>query len=476
MKNVVIIGGGITGLSTAYYLQQRARRDGVSIRCLVLEKDEKLGGKIQTENIDGFVLEKGPDSFLARKTAATDLCRELGLEGELVGTNPNARKTYILHKGKLHRLPPGTQMGIPTQFGPFATTGLLSVKGKARALMDLVLPRNETDGDQSLGGFLARRLGDEVLEAIAEPLLAGIYAGDARKLSLRATFPQFEMIEKKYRSLILGILAQKRAVQSPSSATKHGSVFLTVKSGLGTIVKRLTEELGAETLRTKSKVTQITARMREERFEYTIHLDHGEHVPADAVVITTPAFSAAEIFPHRDTISEVLQQIPYVSVATIVLAFPQDAVSFPLDGTGFVVPRKEGRTITACTWVSSKWLHTAPEGHKLLRCYVGRAGDEAIVDRPEEEIIAKVRQDLSDIMGITSEPLFTRLTRWKQSMPQYTVGHLNRLQEIETEIMNRWPGLLIAGAGYKGLGVPDCILEGKKTAEQVLEYILQKRA
>jgi oxygen-dependent protoporphyrinogen oxidase len=471
MKQVVIIGGGITGLSAAFYLKRFAAEKELPVRFHLFEKEAHFGGKIQTEQFQGFVMEKGPDSFLARKTAIIDLCRELGLEGELVGTNPQARKTYVLHQGKLHRLPPGTQMGIPTQFGPFATTGLLSVRGKARALMDLVLPRLETEADQSLGGFLARRLGDEVLEAIAEPLLAGIYAGDARALSLRATFPQFEQIEKKYRSLILGILAQKREAQAASSGSRPGSVFLTVKSGLGTLVEKLTEALGAGVLHAQRSVTRITPQASAGSTAYAVELEEGETITADAVVITTPAFAAAEVMPQEGAIHSLLKQIPYVSVATIVLAYPQEAISFPLDGSGFVVPRKEGRTITACTWVSSKWPHTTPEGYKLLRCYVGRAGEETIVERTDEEIVARVRRDLSEIMGITAEPLFTRVTRWRQSMPQYTVGHLDRLQQLESAIMQRWPGVWIAGAGYKGLGMPDCILEGKKTAEQAIAYL-----
>ncbi len=523
-KTVIVIGGGITGLSAAYYLQKQARAQGVPLRVQLFERDARVGGKVDTELFDGFVVEKGPDSFLARKAAAVHLCRELGLQDDLVGTNPRAKKTYIWHGGKLHRIPDGLNIGIPTQFVPFATTGLLSVSGKLRAAMDLVLPRSDDSGDRSLGGFLARRLGDEVVDRMAEPLLAGIYAGDSRNLSLRATFPQFEQLEKQYGSLIRGMLAQakaagKRAVPGagPAPVSETGrapavegsasvrekslpqSVFLSLRGGLIQLVNRLAEVLGPGVIHTSTAVREIrqvtvdqpgamlTADQAEAMLSrdqtgastgdirpparYRVMMETGDVFEADAVVVTIPAYDAARILPQSFEPATVLGKIPYASVATVAMAFHASSIVHPLDGTGFVVPKQEGRNITACTWVSSKWLHTAPKDKVLLRCYVGRAGEEAIVDEPDESILRKVRQDLNDSMGIQVDPIFTRITRWRRSMPQYTVGHLERLDAFQKEVKRQFPGLFFAGAGHTGLGIPDCIQQGKNTAEQAIEHL-----
>ncbi|MFC4769636.1 protoporphyrinogen oxidase [Effusibacillus consociatus] len=467
-KTVIVIGGGITGLSAAYYLQKQARETGISLRVLLFERDARVGGKIETEVFNGFVVEKGPDSFLARKTAAVNLCRELGLEDDLVGTNPDNKQTYILHKGKLHRIPAGLNIGIPTQFLPFATTGLLSMSAKVRAAMDLVMPRSKVTGDQSLGGFLARRLGDEVVDHMAEPLLAGIYAGNSRNLSLRATFPQFESLEKKHGSLILGMLAQ--AKQAHANQSLPHSMFLSLRGGLIQLVDKLAEVLGPEVIRTSIGVREIKKGTNENNQPpYELILENGDKFEADAVVVTVPAFESARMLPQSFEPAATLEKIPYASVATAVMAFPAASITYPLDGTGFVVPKKEGRTITACTWVSSKWMHTAPPDQVLIRCYVGRAGDEEIVDESDESILTKVRQDLKDIMGIEAEAIYTSITRWRKSMPQYTVGHLDRLNAFEKEATKQLPGLFFAGAGFTGLGIPDCIQQGKEAAARVLE-------
>lgn len=494
-KTVVVIGGGITGLSTAYFLQKQAREAGITCRVLLFERDEKFGGKIETERVDGFVIEKGPDSFLARKVDALDLARDLGLEDEIVGTNPQNKKTYILHKGKLHRIPAGLNVGIPTQFVPFATTGLLSVGGKIRAGIDILLPRAKQSGDQSLGGFLARRLGDEVVDQMAEPLLAGIYAGNSRNLSLRATFPHLEALEQKHGSLILGMLDQARQIKaskqraagsatsgtgsapSAQSGSTNGkkipqTMFLSFKRGLRQLVDSLEKVLGSEVLHASASVREIKNLSNiGEAPKYRVVLDNGETVEADAVVVTTPTFDAAKLLPPSFEPLKTLEKIPYASVATVILAFSADSISFPLDGTGFVVPRTEGTSITACTWISSKWMHTAPEGKVLFRCYVGRYGDEAIVDESDEAIMQKVFHDLEQSMGVTAKPLFTRITRWRKAMPQYTVGHLDRLKSFEQEAKEQLPGLFFAGAGLSGLGVPDCIQQGKNAAKETLAFL-----
>jgi protoporphyrinogen/coproporphyrinogen III oxidase len=478
-KTVVIIGGGITGLSAAYYLEKKAREQGVDVRPVLLEADDRLGGKIQTETVDGFVIELGPDSFLVRKPAAVNLCRELGITGELVGTNPNARKTYILHQGKLHRIPQGLNIGIPTQFVPFATTGLLSWSGKLRAGLDLVIPRGKQQGDQPLGAFLERRLGSEVVDHMAEPLLAGIYAGDLRKLSLRATFPQFEQLEQKYGSLVRGMLAQAKEAKAtqaqqtpqqpePGAAPLPNSVFVNFESGLERFIEAIRDALQTTEVRLNTKVAGIEP---EEGGGYRIRLEEGEEIVADAIVLTAATFQAAEMLPEAFAGRTHLQQVPHATVATVVLAFDKGVVDFPLDASGFLVPKKEGRTITAATWTSSKWVHTAKDGKVLMRFYVGRASDSAIVEQSDEEIVARVRKDVADIMGVTAEPKFTRVTRWKRAMPQYTVGHLDRVKAFEEQAAKELPGIFFAGAGYSGLGIPDCISQGIKSADASLAFI-----
>ncbi|WP_243653033.1 protoporphyrinogen oxidase [Tumebacillus sp. BK434] len=478
VKTAVIIGGGITGMSTAYYLEQKAREQGIDLQIYLLEADDKLGGKVQTVRRDGFVIEAGPDSFLARKTAAVTLCRELGIDGELVGTNPNARKTYILHQGKLHRIPQGLNIGVPTQFMPFATTTLLSWGGKLRAGLDLIKPKSTHQGDQSLGAFLERRLGTEVVDRLAEPLLAGIYAGDLRKLSMRATFPQYETLEQKYGSLIRGMLAQAQEAKAAQANTAQkpelgarplpNSVFLTFRTGLA----RLIESLEAAYKRTEvRKSTRVEKLEEQEGGGYTVRLQDGNTLDADAVIITTPNYEAANILPASFSPKTQLNQVPYVSVATVVFAFDKGVIDFPLDASGFVVPKKEGITITAATWTSSKWLHTAEDGKVLMRFYVGRGGDEAIVEEPDEEIIRRVRKDLQATMGVTAEPAFSIVSRWKRSMPQYTVGHLDRVKTFTDQAERELPGVFFAGAGFTGLGIPDCIGQGVAMADKVISNL-----
>ncbi len=477
VKTVVVIGGGITGLSTAYYLEKSAREQGIDLRICLCEADDKLGGKVQTIHRDGFVIEAGPDSFLARKVAAVNLCRELGIDDELVGTNPNARKTYILYQDKLHRIPQGLNIGVPTQFMPFATTSLLSFGGKLRAGLDLIKPKSEHQGDQSLGAFLERRLGSEVVDRLAEPLLAGIYAGDLRKLSMRATFPQYEQLEQKHGSLIRGMVAQAKQAKAQATAPAKqeqgeasrklpNSVFLTFRTGLRRLIESIEASFQQTEVRKQTAVEKIEAR---DGGGYHVRLQNGDDLEADAVVLTTPTFEAAKLLPDSFAPKAQLTQIPYVSVATVVFAFEQGVIDFPLDASGFVVPKKEGRTITAATWTSAKWLHTAQDGRVLMRFYVGRGGDEAIVDQPDEEIIRRVQKDLQETMGVTAEPMFSLVSRWRRSMPQYTVGHLDRVQSFVQQAKADLPGIHFAGAGFTGLGIPDCIGQGIQTAAEVMK-------
>lgn len=471
-KHIVIVGGGITGLTAAYYIQKSVREQGLPFTISLLEGSDRLGGKIQTELVDGFVLEKGPDSFLARKHAIIDLTLELGLEDQLVGTNPKARKNYILYRKRLHLMPPGLMLGIPTQMGPFVKTGLISPIGKLRAGLDLVIPARREDGDESLGGFLQRRLGKEVAENIAEPLLSGIYAGDTQVLSLDATFPQFKAIEQKYGSIIKGMLMTRKAgvgAQAPSlnlPAAARQSMFLNYKTGLKTLVDKLVSTLDGVHIQTNRSVDHII----RDGEQYRVLTADQKEVKADSIILATPAYITQLILRDMES-SQLLANTTYVSVANVYLAFHRADLTYPMDAAGFVIPRKEGRKITACTWTTTKWTHTSPEDKVLLRCYVGHSRDQSKVELSDEDMVAMVQSEMKDIMGVTATPIFHRITRWKKSMPQYQVGHLQRLKQIRQDLKTLRPGVFLAGAGYQGVGVPDCIQQGKEAAMHVMEYI-----
>ncbi|MEW9700153.1 protoporphyrinogen oxidase [Paenibacillus sp. SI8] len=469
----MIIGGGITGLSAAFYLKKQLDSKGIDAHLSVVEKSSAFGGKIHTIERDGFVIEKGPDSVLARKRPTIDLARDLGLEGELTGTNPKAKKTYIVRQGKMHRMPPGLVLGIPTQITPFMQTGLISPLGKMRAALDLLKPKRQGTADESLGHFLERRLGKEVLERIVEPLLAGIYAGDTFKLSLKATFPQFQAMEQNHRSLILGMIASRKTSTDETAhvpAAVRSSAFVTFKKGLQTLVNGLVNALEDVDMRTDTGVVSVRE-FGEDQSEITFEDGHREVV--DGVIISTPTFQAAQVLSHVPAAS-ALKKIDYISVANVIMAFDRKDIPFELDASGFLVPHYEDRTITACTWTSAKWLHTAPEGKVLLRCYIGRAGRQEWLQWSDEELVQKARHDIGELLGLHTVPLFTEVTRLQQSMPQYPVGHLEQVALFRKELAAAMPNVLVTGAGFHGVGIPDCIRQGKEAASQLADLLLQR--
>ncbi|WP_379137235.1 protoporphyrinogen oxidase [Paenibacillus sp. sgz500958] len=462
-RKIVIIGGGLSGLSAAFYIRKFYKEAGVKPEITVLEKDKVLGGKIETLHRDGFVIEKGPDSFLARKTAMIDLAKELELDHELVTTNPEAKKTYILQRGKLHPMPAGLVLGIPTEIGPFMKSGLVSFQGKMRAMMDFILPPRRSKTDEALGDLIERRLGTEVLENMTEPLLAGIYAGDMHKISLQATFPQFGEVERSYGSLIRGMTTGRKPVETHTGTKK--SAFLTFRQGLQSLVHALIHDLQDVNLQAGTAAAEIIVHAGDQdKPRYEVRLENGESLPADDIIITVQNFAAAGLLrPHVDV--SPLDAVNYVSVANVVMAFSKKDIATEYDGSGFLVPRKEGRNITACTWTSTKWLHTSPDDKVLLRFYVGRAGDEQNVELPDEALEELVRKDVREVMGITAEPLFTEITRLMHSMPQYPVGHPDNIARLRAELDSKLPGVYAFGAGYDGIGMPDCIKFAKLTAE-----------
>ncbi|SDX17404.1 oxygen-dependent protoporphyrinogen oxidase [Marininema mesophilum] len=456
---IAIIGGGIAGLTAAFYLQKEATERSLPLTIRLIEASSHIGGKIETLRTQGMVMETGPDSFLERKTSAKQLAIDLGLEQDLIRNNTG--QAYILHDFKLHPIPEGSVMGIPTRLTPFVKTGLFSSAGKMRAAGDLVLSRGVRNGDISVGAFFRRRLGDEVVDRLIEPLLSGIYAGSLDHLSLEATFPQFAEMEKKHRSLILGM--RKSRPQSTTGRTK--GQFLTLKNGLLSFAEEIEAKLPVSSVLKNSPVRQVEVT----EAGYRLHIDGRESFNVDAVILATPFKQASQLLPQI-TWSLPPNDLPATSVATVLLAYDEQQVPLKVDGTGFVVPRGEDTTITACTWTHRKWPHTVPKGKGLIRCYVGRSGDEAIVEEPDEVIVAQVQKDLKRILSIDGSPEFTLVTRWPLGMPQYTVGHVEWEKHVHEEIAPL-PGLFLAGASYGGVGIPDCIDQGKQAVQNTLHFL-----
>ncbi|MDQ0299854.1 oxygen-dependent protoporphyrinogen oxidase [Salibacterium salarium] len=457
---VAIIGGGITGLTSAYYLQKEMMTNQLDIEYDLYEKTSQLGGKIKTDHYNGFVIEQGPDSFLARKESASKLAKEVGLEEELISNNKG--QAYVLKDQTLHPIPMGAVMGIPTKLGPFLTTGLFSVLGKLRAGADLVLPKSPSRGDQSLGKFFRRRLGNEVVDHLIEPLLSGIYAGNMDRLSLQATFPQFYDMEQQYRSLILG-MKTTRPAEPPGQGHKKGG-FLTLTKGLQSFVDGIENHLDEDSVHKNQSLQKIT----KKNHQYQLHFAEGESELYDKVILATSHHVAASLLEHNQ-VQKQLQSIPSTSVATVAMAFDKDQISGDFDGTGFVVSKKSGYTITACTWTHRKWEHSTPEGKALLRCFVGKPGGEDIVDENDEYIVDKALQDLNNIMTVEGYPEYYKVTRWYDAMPQYEVDHYKKLEEIKAQLEVDFPGVHVAGAAYGGVGLPDCIKQGEDIVEQIVK-------
>ncbi|MEB1808016.1 MAG: protoporphyrinogen oxidase [Bacillaceae bacterium] len=463
-KSVAIVGGGITGLTIAYYLQKEIMSKRLNLEYKLFESSDKLGGKIQTDYTNGFVIEQGPDSFLARKQSAAKLAREVGLENELVHNDTG--QSFVLKGDQLYPIPGGAIMGIPTKLAPFATTKLFSPMAKLRAAGDLFLPKtSQPDEDQSLGHFFRRRLGDEVVENLIEPLLSGIYAGDIDQLSLMATFPQFHQVEQKHRSLILGM---SKVMPKPAKAVqpnKSRGMFMSFNGGLQSFVDSIENHLDEDAVKKSVRVHSIM----KEGEQYKLTFTDGQVEIFDRIILTTPHEVTSDILRNYSHIIQPLKEIPSTSVATVAMAFPLSSIKGNLGGTGFVVAKNSGYSITACTWTHKKWKHSAPEDYALLRCYVGRFGNDEIVSQSDDEILAAVKNDLNKIMKIDEPPQFHSITRWKKAMPQYIVGHKQRIEMLKTSLKKDMPGVYVAGAAYEGLGLPDCIDQGEAVVQNVVQ-------
>jgi len=469
-KHVVIIGGGIAGLATAWTVQRRAAAGGLPITCTVIEADTRWGGKILTRHHDDFIVEAGPDSFLSQKPAALALCRDLGLEDELTNTNPSAEKAFVFTKGRLRPLPEGLVTLAPGQLGPFLRSGIVSWRGAFRMGFDLVSPKRRVLADESVASFFRRHFGQEAFAHFIEPLMAGIYAGDAEQMSLVATFPRFVELEQHYGSIIRGMWAGNRARKAAAPAQERRTMFVTLRGGLGRLVETLVSRLEA------AGVQMIVARRAIGLLEeggkvhhgYEIRLEDGEAIRAHLVVLATPAYVAADLLSviSREA-AALLAAIPYVSTATVALGYDTRDLPGTVRGYGFVVPRVEGRDLLAATWSSLKWPERAPAGSLSVRCYVGGMGREAIVKADDQTLLTRVRDDLAAIAGLRHAPRFTIVTRWERAMPQYHVGHLARMDRLFA-LTAQHHGLYLTGAAYRGIGIPDCIRDGVETGERVV--------
>jgi oxygen-dependent protoporphyrinogen oxidase len=469
VKRVAVIGGGISGLTVAHQLEPYARSGRIELH--LFEAKNVLGGVIQTDRDHGAILEGGPDSLVRRKPEAADLCRTLGLGSHLIGTNPKARGSYIFHRGRLHPIPNGVIVGVPTDVPALWQSGLLSWRGKLRASLDLVLPARRPDGDQGLGELLSRRFGHEVVRVLAEPMLSGIYAGRADLLSTAATFPQLLEMQSHARSLIL---AHRRAKAHAGPEKKPESPFLTLDGGLYRLIEALAGSLEASLLHLSLPVQQVN-RVKPQIGDsdapsWRLDFSHGQSLTVDAVVSALPAYQTAEfVRPLTVTAAELLAGIEYANLAVAVAIFDPRALRRPLDRTGFLVPQGEGLEMTACTWVESKWGVPAPAGIPL-RVFFGRAGGEDVTQWSDAKFREVLGRELRVTMGIDSDPTYLRIFRWPRAMPQYAVGHPERMWQVR-QLLADIPGFFAAGSAWQGVGVPDCVRQAQQTADSVRAYL-----
>jgi oxygen-dependent protoporphyrinogen oxidase len=490
---VAVIGGGVSGLAAAYRLA-RARQAGAPIEEMLIEASPWLGGVVRTETVDGFVVEAGPDSFLAEKPQAAAMARELGLGDDLIGSNDHARRTYILHQGRLLPLPDGLMFLVPTRLWPMVTTKLLPLSSKLKAAAEwFSSPPAGDEGDESVASFVKRHFGEAMVENIADPLLAGVYGGDSAALSVRSVLPRFWEMERQHGSLTratLRAMRQRRAASKTNGAASVDSagtgtappgklpLFMTLKGGL----QQMTEKLAAQVEKYRVLMCRRVLALEfasggpggatdscSRRFHIACNGDRS--YDADAVILAVPANLAGGLISSLDhRLSELLEGIPYSSSMTVSLGFDERARAALPPGFGFLVPRKEQRRLLACTFVHAKFDHRAPNGKAMLRCFLGGARDPDVLQSYDEQVVAGVRRELKEIMNFTAEPLFSRVHRWPESMAQYPVAHRERVSAIEERLQDL-PGLYLAGNAFSGIGISDCIRTGKGAAEKALEYL-----
>lgn len=464
-QRIVIIGGGITGLAAANKLIELQPPTQLSLT--ILESSPRLGGALKTKEHDGFLIEAGADSFISEKPQAISLAKRLQIEHRLIETNEQHRRSFIVRDGKLLPVPEGFQLLAPTRFWPFVTTNIFSWRGKARMAADLLIKRRpHTNGvnDESLADFVRRRLGREAFERMAQPMIGGIYTADPEKLSLRSTLPRFLEMEREHRSVIRAMWRQRRRTSATGVSGARYSLFLSFDRGMQALVDELTARVG--------QFAQLNKRAQSLRYdsaanEWIIELNDLTRMNADFVVLAGPAYVAAGLLERADAeLAGLLNQIPFASTATINLAYRRSDVPHRLDGFGFVVPFIEHKSILACTFSSVKFAGRAPADHVLLRAFAGGALQPEMIELEEEELVQRARNDLGELLGITAPPLFTVVEKWRNSMPQYHLGHLELVARIKDRAATL-PGLELTGNSFDGAGIPDCIRSGEAVADRI---------
>jgi oxygen-dependent protoporphyrinogen oxidase len=451
-RDVVIVGGGISGLAAAFELQKRG------VAPLVLEAAPRAGGVIFTDRFEGWTIDAGPDSLLVQKPAAVSLCRELGI-GERLHPTLLPRTAYVMRDGELHPLMEGSAFGFPIRVAPLATSSLFSWTGKMRMAMEVVVPRRTSRDDESLASFVRRRFGDEAVDYLADPLLAGIHAGDVDRLSTRALFPRLAEAERTTGSVI-------RAFRALHVKASSQGAFVSLPGGIMELVEALLAALAPGTLHLSSRASDL-----RRAGEFAVDTPSGV-VHARCVILAVPAYAAAGLLRSVDTtLAGLCETIPYASTATVAFGYRREQIGHPLNGSGFLVPRTEQSALLASTWVSSKWPGRAPDGHVLLRAFLGGGRDPHRLDRPDEDLIETAREALTETLEITGDPVFApRLYRWTRQSPQFEVGHHERIAAIE-EGLASVPGLFVAGSGFRAIGIPDCIQDGRDTAARADAFL-----
>ncbi len=463
MKRIAIIGGGISGLSAAYHLE-RARQSGSPLEYALFESSDRLGGSLCSERVEGCLVEAGPDSFLTEKPWAAMLCKELGLGDQIIGSNDSQRKTYIVVHGKLIAMPDGLMFMVPTKVVPTALSPLFSWRTKLRMAQELLHPPLSMTGDETVGQLVERHFGSEVVDRLADPLLSGVYGGDANKLSARAVLPRFVEMEEKYGSLSRAMLAAHKKMAAATKSHPPRPLFSSLKDGMQHLVDAITSQLDPASIRLRARVRNVY----RPNGGWRVAIEMGDNEYYDAVVLATPANVAGALLEAVDAeLAADLHGITYSSSVTVTLGYYMDQLRRLPPGFGFLVPRSEGTRMLACTFVHNKFPHRAPANKGLLRCFLGGARDEGILSLSDDELVRTVRFELSKILGLEERPIFSRISRWRGAMAQYESGHIARVERIEKR-MSDIAGLAIAGNAFHGIGVPDCIRSGQQAAAAIL--------
>jgi protoporphyrinogen/coproporphyrinogen III oxidase len=469
MPRIAIIGGGISGLSAAFALEEK-RQSGAEIEYVLFEAAPRLGGVMVTDRADGCLIEAGPDSFLTEKPWAADLCRKIGLGDQLIGSNDADRKTYIVVKNKLVVMPDGLMFMVPTKILPTVFSPLFSLRTKLRMAQEWFHPprirsQGQAAADETVAEMVERHYGPEMVDRLADPLLSGVYGGEASQLSVRAVLARFADMEAKHGSLGRAMLAaRKKMAAAPSKPAPP--LFTSLKEGMQQLVDALVARLNPAALHTSVPVRAVIPQDPGWTVSAGYQSDH-----FDAVIVAIPTHAASALLEIADEhLARELGEIRYSSSITVTLGYDEAVRRSLPPGFGFLVPRSEGRRMLAATFVHNKFPHRAPENRAIVRCFLGGARDEQVLDRSDDEILQIVRDELRQIIGLAAEPLFTRVYKWRAAMAQYSVGHLERLQRIEA-LRRKLPGLALAGNGFSGIGVPDCVRSGTDAATKVLESL-----